>query len=134
MFLPYEEGEPGPPGYYLKLRARRGLIIGGSVTLGSSWLLTSVAGAFLVDSDENGGDFAGLFVPVVGPFIVLGTGDPNAFAASLLIMDGLTQTAGLTMLIAAFLEPERIWKKQIAVDLAPMRVGDTTGIGLRGAW
>jgi len=134
MLLPYEEGEPGPPGYYLKLRARRGLIISGSVTLGSAWLLTSIAGAFLVENDGAGQNFAPLFVPVVGPFIALGTGDPNGFAASVLIMDGLTQTAGLTMLIAAFLEPERVWKRKLALEVTPIQVGDATGIGLRGTW
>jgi len=89
----------------------------------------------MLEEDDGGEGFAPLFIPVVGPFMSLGTVNPNAFGASVLILDGLAQTAGLAMLVAAFIEPERVWKKkQVALDVTPMKVGDATGIGLLGTW
>ena len=105
----WEDGEPIPPGYHRRARTRNGLIVAGSVTLGSLWLLSAVIGATSIDSCHYGGcQSAGfLFVPVVGPFIEMGrTGKGSATGELMLAIDGLGQTAGAAMLIGGMSSPK----------------------------
>jgi hypothetical protein len=105
----WEDGEPIPPGYHRRARTRSGLIVAGSVTLGSLWLISAVIGATSVDSCRYGGcQSAGfLFVPVIGPFIEMGrTGKGSATGELMLAVDGLGQAAGAAMLIGGMSSPK----------------------------
>lgn len=112
--VPYEGG-PIPPGYHLETRARRGLVIAGAVVTGVPWALgVTIAG---------GSDFPNhsgwLLLPAVGPWLTLLTRNESNCSSSsttndvcdsgvktVLIMDGLMQTAGTVMFIAGLASPK----------------------------
>lgn len=120
--LPYEEGGPVPQGYVLEERSRRGLVIAGSVILGALYLISlmtySVAQAVCdVGSCEN--DLWPLTIPVVGPFLAIATTDADVESgASLLVLDGLGQGAGLAMLILGVASKKQVW---VRADLAALQ-------------
>jgi hypothetical protein len=89
---------------------RTGLIVGGSILLGSVWLINILAGAA---TEATCGDAVlstmpcppalwPVYIPVVGPFIQMGflNNDVNrtAYLAGL-AFDGIVQLGGLTMII-----------------------------------
>jgi hypothetical protein len=102
----WEEGEPIPPGYHKVTHVRLGLVIGGAVTFGVTYLFTAFAGALVSVSDIGNATNCGmscasakpLLVPVAGPWIVLPHSD-TATGSFFLVLDGLVQVAGLGMLI-----------------------------------
>ena len=138
--LPYYEGEPKPPGYVLVERRRRGLVIGGALTLGIPYAISvSVAAGGQYD-DSTGW----LLAPVVGPWITAGRLDDDcsddgldfdcndyAGARTLLAMDGLAQAAGAVMLVVGIAFPKRLWVRDYTteVSIAPVRLG-RSGYGL----
>ncbi len=133
--LEYHEGEPPPPGYRFDTRVRRGFVIAGGTTLGSTYLISvGVAAAFQEDNDAEA--FVPLFVPVVGPFITVGTAAPTPFATAVLVLDGLAQTVGLGMFIYGLVDPEKVWVRQrLGFDLTPIVLGDELmGLGASGAF
>ncbi len=133
--LPYREGDAPPDGYRLDTRLRKGFIIAGATTFGATYLLSAaIAGAF-VDGDDSAG-FSPLFVPVIGPFITTGTVDATAFGTFALVVDGLSQTVGLGMLIFGVTDEQKIWvRNENAIDVSPLFVrGQLAGAGLRGAF
>jgi hypothetical protein len=124
--LPYKEGEPAPAGYHLDTRIRKGLVIAGSTTFGACYLLSvGVAAAFQDDNDAD--DVTPMFVPLVGPFLTMGTADPTGFATFALTVDGLAQTVGLGMFIAGIANEERVWVH----DTVSLRVGPGS-LGVEG--
>lgn len=82
---PHEAGTPVPPGYHVEKRVRRGLVIGGAITLGLSYL-----GALAQDERRGGGGVARL--PLLGPFLVDG---PNK---DFWLLNGVAQLTGATLL------------------------------------
>lgn len=137
--LPYEEGQPVPPGYRLEERAHRGLVIAGAATLGGLWLL-SVLVASAVDSLNRGytGDSTSvawpLYIPVFGPFIGLGVFDGRSNSGTLiLVIDGLGQAGGAAMLIGGALTKQkrlvRTAEDKPTFTVLPTRMG-THGMGL----
>jgi hypothetical protein len=121
MELRYVEGRPIPPGYHLETRARRGLVVTGPIIFGIPYVLSASVGASSrYDPDRW------LYLPVVGPFADLGargsqctrTSFPTSSGTStteicnddsaarfFLMLDGLLQTAGATMLILGLALP-----------------------------
>src|SRR5262249_3684090 len=117
----YVEGRPIPPGYHVETRARRGLVVAGPIIFGIPYVFSaSVAASSTFDPDRW------LYLPVVGPFADLGArgsrctrstfptpsgtsttevcSDDSA-ARFFLMLDGLMQTAGATMLILGLALP-----------------------------
>jgi hypothetical protein len=136
--LPYNEGDPIPPGYEITTRPRRGLIIGGAVTLGTTWLLSATTASFL-ESYGGTNPLWPLYIPVVGPFITLGTAESEGAGTFILIIDGVAQAGGLAMLIAGFTAAEtRLERKKnesFSINVTPMPVGmQGTGLGVVGTW
>ncbi|MEM1030146.1 MAG: hypothetical protein AAGN82_07345 [Myxococcota bacterium] len=142
-----EAPEVLPPGVYPRLRGRRDVLVAGSVTLGVSWVLTGVAGAIAIaDRDDDAGlggpsvsAHVPLFVPVAGPFLAAATLDPGAVGTGALLVDGLVQTAGLGMLIGAFVAPERVLRPRAVPafgSLQPVVIGVGAGVapGIGGRW
>jgi hypothetical protein len=113
MEMRYVEGRPIPAGYHLETRVRKGLVVSGPIIFGIPYLLSiSVAASSKYEPDRW------LYAPVVGPFVNLATRsddcNPNistsgststvvcsgeSGARFFLMMDGVMQTAGATMLI-----------------------------------
>ncbi|RLB52847.1 MAG: hypothetical protein DRI90_21745 [Deltaproteobacteria bacterium] len=134
--LPYEEGDPAPEGYHLDTRIRKGLVIAGSVTFGSAWLLSAaVAAAFQDENQREAEDFVPLFIPLAGPFITMGTANTSAIGTFTLVVDGLAQAGGLGLLIAGLTAQQKVWVRNPVgrVTVAPIVSGDgNLGLGLIG--
>jgi len=134
MELPYEDGDPVPPGYRLVRQRRRGLIIAGSIVTGVPWVIGVTAA-----TAANFGDNSGLLVlPVVGPWLMLATNDlhgsDKAGERSVLVFDGLLQAAGGAMFFAGMLLPRvRLVRSDVVVSVVPLELGHGAhGIGAIG--
>jgi hypothetical protein len=101
----WEEGEPIPAGYHKVSHVRVGLIVGGAVTFGVTYLLTALSGALVSDvgNATNCGTSCSsakpLLIPLAGPWIVLPNVTSTATGSFFLVLDGLVQAAGVGMLI-----------------------------------
>jgi len=125
MEMRYVDGRPVPPGYHLETRPRKGLVVSGPIIFGIPYVLSASVGASSrFDPDRW------LYVPVVGPFADLGARGSqctrNTFVVSagvtnttenciddsgarfFLMLDGLMQTAGATMLILGLALPSHL--------------------------
>ena len=137
----YEDGEPIPPGYHADTRVRSGLVVGGAVTFGVMYLLTVLVGAAINDASErpygtkgDRGDF--LFVPVAGPFLQMTKTDTSS-GNTILVIDGVAQAAGATMLIVGITSPRTVLVRNdlAEIRIAPMKVGERgSGLGLVGTF
>lgn len=112
--LPYEEGAAVPAGYQVKTRAVRSMVVAGSITFGSTYVVSALVGSTMLaalSSEKNPstspGAYAPLFVPLAGPFITIGTTHASGAGALWLVLDGLTQTAGAVMLIYGLAAEEK---------------------------
>jgi hypothetical protein len=133
----WEEGEPIPPGYHSVGRIRKGLVIGGAVTFGVTYLLSALVGAAVNDiSVATGGTGRSaklLLIPVFGPFTLLGS-TISATGQFGLVLDGLAQTAGVGMFIAGLAWPKMVLvrndlagNKKFELKPMPMRFGQNSG-------
>jgi hypothetical protein len=148
----WEEGDPIPPGYRPDTRIRKGLVIGGAVTLGAVWLVFGVLPASIMvaveetdeadfsnDTGEDKEDYYPLYIPVAGPFVTIFTTESQAAGTALLIIDGVAQTAGLAMLIAGLaaqktvLEPDPTYRAA-EWHVAPIVTPELTGLGAFGTF
>ncbi len=86
-------------GYRTEQRPLTAVAIGGAIMLGASWLLTIAVTAVLSDPAVAGRFIGYAAVPVVGPWIILTDPDFETGYAVGVVVSGLIQAAGLTMLI-----------------------------------
>ena len=148
MELPYEDGDPVPPGYRLVKQKRRGLIIAGSITTGVPWVL-GVTAAVGNDFRDNTGL---LLIPVIGPWALLATDTARDGSCSntstttevctaskagirgVLVFDGLVQLAGGTMFAAGMFFPRlRLVRRDVTVSFVPTTLGrGSYGLGAVG--
>ena len=157
MEMRYVEGRPIPPGYHVETRLRRGLVVSGPIIFGVPYLLSmSVAASSKYTPDRW------LYAPVVGPFVNLATRsddcNPNTTSGSgttvvcsgesgtrfFLMLDGLMQTAGATLLILGVALPQTLLvrddapytganKSNFAMSISPYSIGKSgAGIGVTG--
>lgn len=108
----YREGDPVPPGARVVTTNDRGLVVSGSLTFGVPWLISALVGSFALSdrpyTDEQRA-VAWMMAPVIGPLITLATlEDVSGVAATHLVLDGITQAAGVAMLVVG-LTAERRW-------------------------
>jgi hypothetical protein len=106
----WQEGEPVPPGYHPVQRMRKGAVIGGAVTFGVLYFISVLIAA--VGTDEanrthTSNSVAGLYVPVVGPFIAM-TQSSTAVGNVFLALDGLAQAGGAALLIYGITSPQTV--------------------------
>ncbi len=136
MELPYEDGDPIPPGYRLVRQRRRGLIIAGSILVGVPWVL-GVTGATVANFGDNSGL---LLVPVLGPWLMLPTndlhGDGKSGERGVLVLDGLVQAAGAAMFFTGMFVPRvRLVRSDVTVSVVPLELGrGAHGIGAIGTF
>lgn len=89
-------GTAPPPAPMTVRRPIWGLVVAGAITLGVAWLATPIVGAAI---EADGEEIAMLAAPVAGPWICMGACyDPDDYTAAL-VVSGLLQLSGLTMLI-----------------------------------
>ena len=118
---------PAGPEVRTEKKPITGLIIAGSVVFGVGWL---VGGAITVGIDAADGSVseasAFTFIPLAGPWIVLGTESPSTGQASGLVAQGVLQIGGLAMLIVG-----ATVRKDVEVSTAFLGDGDGERAPLR---
>jgi hypothetical protein len=133
--LPFRDGVAAPEGYVRGTRMRKGLLIAGSTTTGALWLISmAVASAA---EDNEGTSLSPLFAPVVGPFIAIGTDNPNGLGTFTLVIDGIGQAAGVAMFVLGVTKKEQVWRYEPlgSLQIAPLPLGrGQYGMGLSGAF
>lgn len=125
--MPYKEGEPVPDGYRLATEKKgRGLTIAGICVFGGAYFLSVLGAASSLSSTSGSSSdtsYAPLFIPIVGPFVMLGTdASPSSGngLAGIMILDGLAQVAGATMFIIGMASGEKkVLKRMDAAQAAP---------------
>jgi hypothetical protein len=110
-----------PDGYVLESRINKGLVIAGASVFGGVYLLTCMGAAIAHDESSNPEQFDPLFIPVAGPFVTIHTADANATGTFGLVIDGLAQTAGLSMFIAGLAAQEDVlvWRGSYGQTVRP---------------
>ncbi len=142
--LPYHQGQRIPPGYYLDQSIYRGPAIAGAVVLAAPYAI-SVAVASGLNFDNQSGWLA---VPAIGPFITAAarhdtcpTNNDTYYSCSddqairtLLVFDGLAQSAGAVLLIWALNSHHSRLVREDAkyFVVMPTRVGSGYGVGVSG--
>ena len=123
--LPYQAGMVVPPGYQLRSRVRLGLVISGAAMFGVPYIITA--------STLSGTSVQRvLAVPVLGPFLAIP--DAGDTARPFLVIDGLLQAAGLTMLIIGLTARQQYLQLYASGDrqltLQPMASRSGGGLGV----
>lgn len=159
---PYEAqpgyGYPAQPGYYpampqrqivsYRMAPRYGLVIGGAVLLGVSWLITvgSTAVAqstcnFTTDGFYDSYSYAcpntywPAYIPVLGPFIEMAyvpIDGSQGLARFGLAVSGLAQMGGLTMLVVGMVARHRVPVYAQKVQVAPLLTAGGRGLAFSG--
>jgi hypothetical protein len=126
-----------PAGYHVEERARKGMIIAGSVVLGVPWILgVTIASGY--DFENKSG---WLVVPALGPWITIAARDQDTICSyagtsitncpednsvrTMLILDGLTQAAGAIMLVYGLASPKKVITRDFmgSLHFTPARLG-----------
>jgi hypothetical protein len=126
----------GPPaGYTAVLRTRKGMIIGGAVTLGAVYGVCAMTAAIGEDTSNGGTNEVGaMWIPVAGPFIQAAQTD-SATAKVFLVGLGGAQLAGALMLGYGMTTPRRVFVRNDLVGsmtVTPMAGAGATGMMLSG--
>jgi hypothetical protein len=127
--LPFKAHWRIPPGYVRQEKIRTGMVIGGSVTAASLWLLSSVVGSF-------SSDLTPLFIPVAGPFITIGTVDAQGVGKLLLVYSGLGQATGVGLWIAGLVAKKDVLVREdlAGLTVVPIVGANQTGLAARGSF
>lgn len=138
-YLDWEEGDPIQPGYHPTTRIRKGLVIGGAVTFGSTYLLTAFSAAILVEAHTDNSQYSPLFAPAIGPFITIGTAHASGAGVFVLVLDGLVQTGSIAMFVAGLAAPRTALVRndvgKAKITPIPMTFGrSSAGLGLVGTF
>ena len=133
----FDDSAPVPYGYTRVQRTHKGLIIGGAVTLGATYLVTAFVGAVAADflkAEGSNTNIAPLFLPVAGPFLEIGETD-SAIAKFYLTLSGLGQGAGAIMLLYGISSSRTVLVRNdqlIVTSVAPMLVPGAAGLSVVG--
>jgi hypothetical protein len=145
----WSEGEPIPPGYHESTRIRKGLVIGGAVLFGTTYLFSAFAATLgaATESDcygtgcgSTGNPLTALFIPAVGPFIQMAHSGNGAVGNFWLALDGIAQVGGITMFAVGFAAPKTVLVRNdlgsngIHLQLAPIVAPGRQGMGLIGTF
>jgi hypothetical protein len=133
----FDDSAPTPYGYTRVQRTRKGLIIGGAVTLGATYLATAFIGAVAADflkAEGSNTSVGPLFLPVAGPFLEIGETD-SAIARFYLAVSGLGQSAGAIMLLYGLTSSRSVLVRNdqlIVTSIAPMIGPGASGLSVMG--
>ena len=126
---------PAPAGYTPVLRKRKGLIIGGAVTFGVTYVISAFAASIASDTSHGGNnELAALWIPVAGPFVQLADTD-SATGKFFLVGLGGAQLAGAIMLISGLTNEHRVFVRNDLVgslSVGPMTAKGAQGLSLAG--
>jgi hypothetical protein len=124
------------------MEPRYGLIIGGSIMLGVSWLITAGTGAALsAGCDISYGvcpyTYWPTYIPVLGPFIQMAyvpSGDFSGAARFGLAFDGLVQVGGLAMIIVGATVRKKVPVYAQSFKVGPMLASGGSGLAISGTF
>jgi hypothetical protein len=127
--LPYREHQPAPLGYRMETRSNGGLMISGGVILSSAWALSAfIGGIILSEAGHDSSGYSPLLVPIIGPFITLGTGadvdlsrDNDRPIVALILFNGITQATGLALLVGGIASDQKYWVRNDIPRSASLR-------------
>lgn len=135
---------PAPQGYALDSDPNWGLVGGGIGLLAAGWTLSVLTAAVAMSVEENEeddlapgeqddvspSDWSPLYIPVVGPFVGIGTLEASGSGLGLLVADGIVQAAGLLGILLGSLDPDyKVIRVSSQIDL---EVGPAVGRRLQG--
>ncbi|MBK8940050.1 MAG: hypothetical protein IPM79_21125 [Polyangiaceae bacterium] len=138
--LPYHAGARVPRGFRLDTSPRYGLVAAGVTTMGSLWTASFIAAIALDKEQGSNGDpnfddmYWPMFIPVLGPFITIGTADSSGTGAGILALDGALQAGGLAMLITGLVAPKSELIPQRRVKFTPRAGGGSVGLDVSGSF
>lgn len=138
--LPYYDGSRVPKGFRLDTSPRYGLVAGGATTLGTLWTVSFIAAIALDKEGSSSGDpnfddmYWPMFIPVVGPFITIGTADSSGTGAAILGLDGAMQAAGLGLMIAGLVSKKSELIPQRKVRFTPRTSMGSVGLDISGSF
>jgi hypothetical protein len=138
--LPFREGTTVPPGYRLDSSPRVALVATGASVSGVLWLISTITAIGLdkrtpVAGDPNFDDmYWPMFIPVIGPFIAIGTAESSGTGAGILALDGALQAGGLAMMIAGFVAPKLELVPQKGIYLNAQAAPGLPGLSVGGAF
>jgi hypothetical protein len=131
-----DDAAPVPNGYTRVTRTRKGPIIGGAVALGVGYGISAFAAAIgddLRKTDPSSADISALWIPVAGPFLVLGQTD-SSIAKFYLLHLGLAQGLGAALLVYGLSSPRTFLVRNDRLSITPMMVRGGSGLALGGAF
>jgi hypothetical protein len=138
--LPYRDGVHVPRGFRLDASPRYALVVAGASTSGALWVISTIAAIGLdkkkaVDGDPNFDDmYWPMFIPVVGPFISIGTANASGTGAGILALDGAFQAGGLALMISGLAAPKVELIPQKSLYLTAEGAPGVPGLGLGGSF
>jgi len=138
----FDFSRPIPLGYTMVKRPRKGLLIGGGITLGVSYsysVLLAAAGADSASYGDSYGEsgqneFAAMWIPIVGPFLQVAQTE-SATGKLLLAGFGAAQVTGAIMLYYGLTTKKRVLVRNDFVGsmtVTPMAGDGATGMLLSG--
>lgn len=117
---------------YAEKRPHIGLIAAGASMFGVFYTFTALAGAIQQDACKSCANGAwALYVPVVGPFIKLGSSSLQVERFGL-VFDGLVQLGGAVMLISGLIVRQNKWVYSRSVQIAPTAGAGAAGLTVMG--
>ena len=142
--LPYDEGDPIPPGYAVEERMRGGLL-GAGIGISAGFHMPMVIGsAMAIAADrEDARDYVGGFVPVVGPLILIGTNDTGDIMRALLVGNSVAQAAGMALILTAVFAQKTVLARDpstvtivgdVSLEIVPSVGERNAGIDLLGTF
>lgn len=118
--LPYAEGDPIPPGYEIAMRPKYKLMTAGIATFAPLYGLSILfAGAFAGGEGPDASQYNPMFIPVIGPFITIGTADTQDAGTMTLLVDGAGQAAGAALFLAGIFGEEKYLHRKAEPSLMP---------------
>lgn len=133
--LDYNPAKPIPAGYHVESQTRRSLVVGGACAFAIPYAL-SIITASVAESGGGGDAWVPLYIPAAGPFVALGTLEPNATGTYLLVVDGIAQSAGLIMIVAGLAARREVLVRDAStaprLSITPMTARGTVGLNVGG--
>ena len=110
--LPYNENDPVPPGYEIQTRTRMGMAKAGIAIFAPSYALSALFGAtYLGNESGQAREYVPMLIPVIGPFVTMGTSDSSG-GNLFLLLDGVGQLTGAALFLAGMLSDEKYLARQ----------------------
>ena len=134
--MDYVEGTQIPYGYTRVEKTRKGLVIGGAITLGIVYSASAVFGVIgedLRESNETRTNTSAMWIPVAGPFLQMKETDSATGRLGLFAV-GAAQVGGALMLVYGLTSPRTLLVRNDQLSIVPMLSKDASGMMVAGSF